>query len=185
VLIANADLKLQKAYYAKGRSGASALPFAGFALIKVWFWLGLQKNDIVREVKRLEVQVVSLRRSFVVHPDVCNRDAVALLSAIRPEPAVLGEPSLEFLPPRMRLLRRCEAFRPRVSIRFADRDVPTTTDFIDFTANKFTILLEEMEHECARASHESYQSVSGWNGMRKIGECCQAHGSGTTEPSGE
>lgn len=101
-----------------------------------------------------------MRRSFVVHPGICNRDAVALLSSIRPEPAVLGEPSLQFLPPRMRLVRRCETFRPRVSIRFADRDVPATTDFIDFTADKFTILLEEMEHGRARASHESYQDVS-------------------------
>jgi hypothetical protein len=39
---------------------ASALAFAGIALIKVWFWLELQKNAIVREIKRLEVQVASL-----------------------------------------------------------------------------------------------------------------------------
>jgi hypothetical protein len=39
---------------------ASALAFAGLALVKVWFWLELQKNAIVREVKRLEVQVASL-----------------------------------------------------------------------------------------------------------------------------
>ena len=39
---------------------ASALAFAGLALIKVWFWLEIQKNAIVREVKRLEVQVASL-----------------------------------------------------------------------------------------------------------------------------
>ena len=39
---------------------ASAIAFAGLALIKVWFWLELQKNAIVREVKRLEVQVASL-----------------------------------------------------------------------------------------------------------------------------
>jgi hypothetical protein len=39
---------------------ASALAFAGIALVKVWFWLELQKNAIVREVKRLEVQVASL-----------------------------------------------------------------------------------------------------------------------------
>jgi hypothetical protein len=39
---------------------ASALAFAGVALIKVWFWLELEKNSIVREVKRLEVQVASL-----------------------------------------------------------------------------------------------------------------------------
>lgn len=39
---------------------ASALAFAGLVLVKVWFWLELQKNAIVREVKRLEVQVASL-----------------------------------------------------------------------------------------------------------------------------
>jgi hypothetical protein len=39
---------------------ASALAFAGIALIKVWFWMELQKNAIVREIKRLEVQVASL-----------------------------------------------------------------------------------------------------------------------------
>ena len=39
---------------------ASALAFAGLALVKVWFWLELQKNAVVREVKRLEVQVASL-----------------------------------------------------------------------------------------------------------------------------
>jgi hypothetical protein len=39
---------------------ASALAFAGIALIKVWFWMELQKHAIVREVKRLEVQVASL-----------------------------------------------------------------------------------------------------------------------------
>lgn len=39
---------------------SSALAFAGLALIKVWFWLELQKSVIVREVKRLEVQVASL-----------------------------------------------------------------------------------------------------------------------------
>jgi hypothetical protein len=41
-------------------AAASALAFAGVALIKVWFWLELQKNAIVREVKRLEVLVASL-----------------------------------------------------------------------------------------------------------------------------
>jgi hypothetical protein len=39
---------------------ASALAFAGVALVKIWFWLELEKNAIVREVKRLEVQVASL-----------------------------------------------------------------------------------------------------------------------------
>ena len=41
-------------------AAGSALAFAGLALVKVWFWMELQKNDIVREVKRLEVQVASL-----------------------------------------------------------------------------------------------------------------------------
>ena len=39
---------------------ASALAFAGVTLVKVWFWLELQKNAVVREVKRLEIQVASL-----------------------------------------------------------------------------------------------------------------------------
>lgn len=39
---------------------AAALAFAGVALVKVWFWLELQKHTIVREVKRLELQVASL-----------------------------------------------------------------------------------------------------------------------------
>ena len=39
---------------------ASALAFAGIALVKVWFWMELQKNAIMREVKRLELQVASL-----------------------------------------------------------------------------------------------------------------------------
>jgi uncharacterized membrane protein len=38
----------------------AALAFAVLALIKVWFWLELQKNAIVRELKRLEVQMASL-----------------------------------------------------------------------------------------------------------------------------
>jgi hypothetical protein len=39
---------------------AAALALAGVALVKVWFWLELQKLAIVREVRRLEVQVASL-----------------------------------------------------------------------------------------------------------------------------
>ncbi|MBI4906190.1 MAG: hypothetical protein HY820_21325 [Acidobacteria bacterium] len=39
---------------------AAAVAFAGVLLIKVWFWLEMQKNAIVRELKRLELQVVSL-----------------------------------------------------------------------------------------------------------------------------
>lgn len=40
--------------------GAAALAFAGVTLVKVWFWLELQKNTILRELKRLELQVASL-----------------------------------------------------------------------------------------------------------------------------
>jgi hypothetical protein len=36
---------------------ASALCFAGLTLIKIWFWLELQKNALVGEVKRLELQL--------------------------------------------------------------------------------------------------------------------------------
>ena len=39
---------------------AAAIAVTGLALIKVWFWMELQKNDIVRELKRLEEQVASL-----------------------------------------------------------------------------------------------------------------------------
>lgn len=43
------------------RWGAAAvLAFAGLALVKVWFWMELQKNAIMREVKRLELQVANL-----------------------------------------------------------------------------------------------------------------------------
>ena len=38
----------------------AALCFLGLALVKVWFWLELQKNTVLREVKRLELQVASL-----------------------------------------------------------------------------------------------------------------------------
>jgi uncharacterized protein DUF6768 len=39
---------------------ASAVAFAGLALVKIWFWLELEKNAVVREIKRLELQVASL-----------------------------------------------------------------------------------------------------------------------------
>jgi len=38
----------------------AALALAGLALVKVWFWMEMQKNTIMREVKRLELQVASL-----------------------------------------------------------------------------------------------------------------------------
>lgn len=40
--------------------GAGALAVAGLALVKVWFWLELARNSIVREVKRLELQVAQV-----------------------------------------------------------------------------------------------------------------------------
>ena len=49
-------------------SGAGAgLAVAGLALIKVWFWMEIQKNAIVRELKRVELQVANLAK--VVGPD--------------------------------------------------------------------------------------------------------------------
>jgi hypothetical protein len=43
------------------RWGAAAgLAFAAVLLVKVWFWLEMQKAAIVREVKRVELQVASL-----------------------------------------------------------------------------------------------------------------------------
>ena len=38
----------------------AALAVAGVLLVKVWFWMEMQTNAIVREVKRLQVQVASL-----------------------------------------------------------------------------------------------------------------------------
>jgi hypothetical protein len=40
--------------------GVAALAMAGVALVKVWFFMEMQKNSIVRELKRLELQVASL-----------------------------------------------------------------------------------------------------------------------------
>lgn len=41
--------------------GAGAMISAlGLGLIKLWFWMELQKNAIVREIKRVELQVASL-----------------------------------------------------------------------------------------------------------------------------
>lgn len=40
---------------------AAALAVSGLGMVKLWFWLEIQKNGILREVKRLELQVASLR----------------------------------------------------------------------------------------------------------------------------
>ena len=41
-------------------SGGAALAAAGLVLIKIWFWMEMQKNAVVREIKRLELQVARL-----------------------------------------------------------------------------------------------------------------------------
>jgi hypothetical protein len=40
--------------------GAAGLACSGLVLIKVWFWMEMQKNSVVREIKRLELQVARL-----------------------------------------------------------------------------------------------------------------------------
>lgn len=45
--------------------GAGAMVSAlGLGLIKLWFWMELQKNAIVREIKRVELQVAELRAAL-------------------------------------------------------------------------------------------------------------------------
>ena len=39
---------------------AAALAFLGNALIKLWFWIELKSNAVVREIKRVELQVAAL-----------------------------------------------------------------------------------------------------------------------------
>ncbi|HYE44313.1 MAG TPA: DUF6768 family protein [Caulobacter sp.] len=44
------------------RWGAGAgLAAAGLAMIKLWFFMEMQKNSIIRELKRLELHLASLR----------------------------------------------------------------------------------------------------------------------------
>jgi hypothetical protein len=43
-----------------GWSGVAAFGFFFLGLLKMWFWMEMQKNSVVREVKRLELQVASL-----------------------------------------------------------------------------------------------------------------------------
>lgn len=38
----------------------AAVAFAGLTLIKLWFWMELQRHAVVREIKRLELQVARL-----------------------------------------------------------------------------------------------------------------------------
>ena len=43
-----------------GWAGVAAFGFFFMGLLKLWFWMEMQKNSVVREVKRLELQVASL-----------------------------------------------------------------------------------------------------------------------------
>jgi hypothetical protein len=43
-----------------GWAGVAAFGFFFFGLLKLWFWMEMQKNSVVREVKRLELQIASL-----------------------------------------------------------------------------------------------------------------------------
>ena len=40
--------------------GGAAIGLTALAMVKMWFWMELEKNAIVREVKRLELQVARL-----------------------------------------------------------------------------------------------------------------------------
>ena len=43
-----------------GWAGVAAFGFFFMGLLKLWFWMEMQKNAVVREIKRLELQVASL-----------------------------------------------------------------------------------------------------------------------------
>ncbi len=43
-----------------GWAGVAAFGFFFLGLLKLWFWMEMQKNSVVREIKRLELQVASL-----------------------------------------------------------------------------------------------------------------------------
>ena len=40
--------------------GGAGLAALGVAMVKLWFWAGLQSNAVIREVKRLELQIARL-----------------------------------------------------------------------------------------------------------------------------
>lgn len=42
----------------------TALAISGLTMIKVWFWMEIQKNAIVREIKRVELQLGKLAASM-------------------------------------------------------------------------------------------------------------------------
>ena len=43
-----------------GWAGVAAFGFFFLGLLKLWFWMEMQKNSVIREVKRLELQLASL-----------------------------------------------------------------------------------------------------------------------------
>jgi predicted membrane protein len=43
-----------------GWAGVAAFGVFFMGILKLWFWMEMQKNSVVREVKRLELQVASL-----------------------------------------------------------------------------------------------------------------------------
>jgi hypothetical protein len=63
VLAAYAAWRVMSAADVREMFGWSLLAIFGMltlTLIKLWFWLEMQKNSIVREVKRLELQIAAL-----------------------------------------------------------------------------------------------------------------------------
>ena len=45
-------------------AAGAALAISGTTMIKVWFWMEIQKNAIVREIKRVELQVANLAEAM-------------------------------------------------------------------------------------------------------------------------
>ena len=41
-------------------AGACIICLSGVSMMKVWYWMELNKNSITREIKRLELQVLRL-----------------------------------------------------------------------------------------------------------------------------
>jgi hypothetical protein len=41
-------------------AAASALLLSGVSMMKVWYWMELNKNSVTREIKRLELQIARL-----------------------------------------------------------------------------------------------------------------------------
>ena len=41
-------------------AGATILCLSAVSMLKVWYWMELQKNSLLREIKRLELQIAHL-----------------------------------------------------------------------------------------------------------------------------